>query len=341
MKTKPLAALLALALACPSSARPSPPTAAQLARLRLGDGFTLTYQVTAHDLRPAALRARQVADAEKATGEALAAGRLPKNMAGYYAVQNAALARPRPNEHFDLTLSARDGRLLYLSNRSGRDQKAGTKSAILLDGDREYEVNGETSAMINNDGWRNAPVYRGENVARLPFCPLPGVGFPGVDLIQNPVRAQATPPGARFTGLVPRLNLIGDPPYRPGEIKAILYQGRLRVVSLAVGPRAVPHQAWHITAFRLMQDHWVGTTMVMTTYENGTPTSEARYRLIEARPEALEAPAFAMDNYLAQGASVFDSAGISISFPYDPKGGTLKEQAAKARAARTPAASRK
>ena len=330
----------ALVLACAATAGPPAPTAVQLSRMRLGDGFTLVYRVTAHDLRPQSLRERQVAEARQATGEALAAGRLPKNMAGYYERQNAALARLRPDEHFTITLSARAGRLLYLSTRgskSGKEgiKKDGTTEAIILDGDKEYGAIGTTAAEINNDAWRTAPVYRGENVDRLAFCPLPGVGLPGVDLIQSPVRAGATPDGhTRFTGLVPRLNLMdGDSPYRAGAVEAVLRQGRLRVVSLTVGPPGAPEQAWKITAFRLVQGHWVGTAMQMTSFEAGTPVSEADYQLLDMRPASLDAEAFDLDTYLTRGASVFDaSTGNSFSFKYNPDDGSLKEQAVAARA---------
>ena len=333
---------MALALAGAASAGPPAPTAVQLSRMRLGDGFTLVYQVTTHDLRPQALRERQVAAARQATGEALAAARMPKNMAGYYERQNADLARLRPDEHFTVTLSARAGRLLYLSTRgskSGKEgvKKDGTMGAIVLDGDKEYGAIGTTAAEINNDAWRTAPVYRGENVDRLAFCPLPGVGLPGVDLIQSPVRAGATPDGhARFTGLVPRLNLMdGDSPYKVGAVEAVLRQGRLRVVSLTVGPPAAPEQAWKITAFRLVQGHWTGTAMQMTSYEAGVPTSEANYHLLDTRPASLDAEAFELDTYLTKGASVFDnSTGNSFSFKYDPDDGSLREQAIAARASK-------
>ena len=290
MKRPLRAALLFLTLACPASAGPQTPTAAQLSHLRLGDGFTLVYRVTARDLRPPDLRAKEMAEARQATGGALAAGRMPKQMAGYYEAQNASLGKPRPDERFTITLSARDGRLLYLSTRGAKPEKPETRQAIILDGEKEYEAEGRTAAAINNDGWRSAPVYKGENVDRLAFYPLPGVGLPGMDLIQDPVRAGMTPDGhTRFTRRVPRLNLIdGDTPYRAGALEAVLSQGRLRVVSLAVGPPAAPEQAWHIAAFRLVQDHWVGSAMRITTYEGGRPMSEAEYQLLEARTTALE-----------------------------------------------------
>lgn|GEM_PF-3354877 len=345
MKTRAFAGITILILAAPlllaipraTSAGPSLPTAAQLSRLRLGDGFTLVYQVTARDLRTADLRAKEMAEARQATGEALAAGRMPKRMAGYYEVQNEALGKPRPDERFTITLSAREGRLLYLSTRGSKPGKTETRQAILLDAEKEYEVDGKTAAAISNDGWRDAPLYHDENVDRLAFCPLPGVGLPGVDLIQVPVRTGTTPEGhVRFTGLVPRLNLIdGDSPYKAGTLETVLSQGRLRVVSLTVGPPAAPEQAWRIAAYRLVQDHWVGSAMRMTTFEAGTPTSEAEYQLLEARAVALDAAAFGIETYLAKGAAVSDdSTGSSINFAYDPQGGTLKEQAAEARAAK-------
>ena len=177
--------------------------------------------------------------------------------------QTLSIGRTSPTEQFTLTLSARDGRLLYLSTRGAKNPTEGTKTAIVLDGDKEYEATGKTAAEINNDGRSSAPAYRDENVDRLAFCPLPGVSLPGVDLIQSPVQAGLMPGGRiRFTGLVPRLNLIdGNSPYRTGEAEAVLKQGRLQVVSLTVGPHASPEQAWKMTSFRLVQSHWVASAM--------------------------------------------------------------------------------
>jgi len=127
----PVTAAFALTLACPASACPSPTTAVQLAHMCLGDGFTLIYQATARDLRPALLREKQTVEAKKATSEALAAGRMQKNMADNYSSWGAS------------------------------DRKTGTESAILLDGDIEYEVNGKVPATISNDGWRTALIYGG------------------------------------------------------------------------------------------------------------------------------------------------------------------------------------
>lgn len=63
--------------------------------MRLGDGFTLIYQATARDLRPAFLRPvflreKQTAEAKKAISEALAAGRMQKNMADNYSIWGAS-----------------------------------------------------------------------------------------------------------------------------------------------------------------------------------------------------------------------------------------------------------
>ena len=91
----PVTAAFALTLACPASACPSPTTAVQLAHMCLGDGFTLIYQATARDLRPAflrpaLLREKQTVEAKKATSEALAAGRMQKNMADNYSSWGAS-----------------------------------------------------------------------------------------------------------------------------------------------------------------------------------------------------------------------------------------------------------
>ena len=139
MKTALIAAPMAapFALACPASARPSPMAAAQI--VRLGDGFTLIYQATARDPRPAFLREKQTAEAKKATSEALAAVRMQKSMADDYATQDAGLARPRPTEiHSATTLSAYDRRFSHLSSRGTNDREVGTEAAILLDGDIEH-----------------------------------------------------------------------------------------------------------------------------------------------------------------------------------------------------------
>ena len=341
MKVLPAVALTFLAL---SSAAAQAPTAQQLSRLRLHDGFTLVYQVTVRDVRTPGLRAKDAADQQTGIGKMIAAGQIAKSMRDYYEKQALELGALRPVEQFSITLSGRDDKLLYLSTRGATDKKRDTKTAIVLDAEKEYEVDGKTSAMINNDGWRNAPMYAGENVDRLAFCPLPGVGLPGVDLIRSPLSAGTASDGRYlFAGQLPRLNLLdGDTPYKSGSLEAALSQGRLKVITLTVGSPALPQQVCQIRTSQLFQGHWVGTQMRLTGYQKALadasetlssdlPTYTADYRLVEAQEKSLAAPAFDAGSYLAPGARVFDdSTGSTFAFTYDARGGTLKEQEAKA-----------
>ena len=280
-----------------------------------------------------------------------AAGRIAPSMRNYFEKQALELGQARLPEHFTITLSARDGKLLYLSTRGG----GGIRTEIVLEGNKEYEADepstgsiadGLTAGIINNDGWRNAPAYADENVDRLAFCPRPGVGLPDIDLIQAPVRAGAISGGhVWFTGNVPRLNVItgGENPYRAGELETVTTRGHLRVISLTVGTPAVPLQVWKITAFQLFQDHWIGTQMALTGYaaaladaldklSSNLPTYVADYQLMEARPAALDASAFEVGTCVRDKAGISDnSTGNTLTFTYDKNGGTLKEQAEAAR----------
>ena len=163
------AVFLAFALTAASAAQTPGPV--PLAVPRLHDGFTLTYTVTVRDVRSAALRLKNVADQRKGIAEELASGLMTPQQAAGFETQAASLGDHRPDEHFDITLSARDGKLLYLSTRGGRYLKEKIKDAILLDGDKAYEAVGSEAVSIENDAWRSAPVYRGENVDRLGFLP--------------------------------------------------------------------------------------------------------------------------------------------------------------------------
>jgi hypothetical protein len=341
MKLSSAAVLLSLTLtSVTASADAQFPTVQQLSDLRLHDGFTLIYQVTVRDVRTAALRASDVGDARAGNAKEVLRQHYSKSVADQMEVQAAFLGRLRQDEHFTVTLSARDGKLLYLSTRGGARLKDGSTQAIILDGEKEYEANDPMSAMINNDTWQTAPVYRDENVDRLAFYPLPGVGLPGVDSIQQPIRAGVTADGhAHFRGLVPLINIVGaDPPYKIGEVDSVSMGGHLRIVSLLVGAPAVPLEHWKISTFRLFQEHWIGTQMQMIQYQGASafdtdvitsnlPTCVADYVLTEARPAALNASAFAAETYLAKGARVFDdSTGNSVLFTYDPNVGSLKEQ---------------
>ena len=337
---------LALSSAAFAQSPPAPsPTPQQLLNLRLHDGFTLTYQVMVHDVRTAALRAKDVTDQQEFIKRAVAEGHMTRQEADDYQKQGLTLGQHQPDVHFQITLTARDGKLLYLSNRSARDQKNGTKSAIVLEGDKEYESADATGALINNDAWRNAPVYRDENVDRLAFCPMPGGGLPNVDLIQAPLPPSRLPGGHfLYQGAVPRLNWIDDEtPYRAGSVETALDQGRLKVVRLTVGLPSVSQQTWQMTGFRLFQGHWLATRMQWTEYEASSaeagekltsdlPTATADYKLIEARPTALDASALEIGTYLRNQASVSDnSTGITLTFAYNKNGRTLKEQSEAAR----------
>jgi len=280
--------------------------AQQISGLRLTDGFTMTYRVTVRDRRTLPMLAQ--------SGE----------------------RAPHATEQFSITLSGRDGRLLFLSSR-GRQGQIDSK-AIVLDGNREYEATGRANAMINADGPRDGTVYRNENVDRLEYCPLPGVGLPGVDLIQSPVLAARTSAGhLLFTGRVPRLNIVGEEPYQPGTIEAVLAQGHLKILSLAVRPQPLLWQTWHFTSFRLFQRQWIGGQMQAALYygtaKHTAPSFIADYRLVDARPTPLPASAFDIAAYLAKGSNVLDTAD-GLSFPFDLQTGDLKTQARKATAAR-------
>ena len=287
----------------------------QMADMRLRDGFTLVYDVTVRDVRPRALLATQ---------------------------GNQTL---HPVERFSVTLSGRDGKLLYLGTWGFQNQKEKMTTAVVLDGDREYEATGKNIGMINADGPRDGAAYGCENMDRLRYCPLPGVGLPGVDLIQSPIcDAMASDGHAHFSGRVPRINLVGEEPYQPGEVEAAVLQGRLKVLSLTVGSPAAPDQAWNITESRLFEGHWIGARLRETQYYQAPTTGVGKqgglvpgfiadFELLKARNAPLEVSAFDIGNDLDQGASVLDTAdGLSLTF--DPQAGSLKQQAAQANAAR-------
>lgn len=327
------AVFLAFALTAASAAQPPGP--APLAGLRLHDGFTLTYAVTVRDTRSAALRLKNVADQRKGIAEELASGLMTPQQAAGFETQAASLGDHRPDEHFDITLSARDGKLLYLSTRGGRYLKEKIKDAILLDGDKAYEAVGSEAVSIENDAWRSAPVYRGENVDRLGFFPLPALGLPNVDLIQHPGRAVTTAGGhLQIEGAVPRFNIIegGETPYKPGVIEAVPVGGTLRVLSLKVGSASVPQQSWAWTAFQRFQGQWLGTKMRMVGYEEAAPSYTADYALTEARSSAAALSAFEITSSLADGATVTDSSdGNTFAFHYSALGGSLAQQEQRAR----------
>lgn len=341
MKPSPTLAVL-VTITLTASAVAQAPTGAQLSDLRLHDGFTLVYQVTVRDVRTPALRQKEVADQQAGVAKEEATGHIVQSMRSFFEKQALELGQTRTTERFTITLSARDGKLLYLSTRPARYLKDGTKIAIVLDGSKEYESDDPSGGIINNDGWRNAPAYAGENVDRLAFCPLPGVGLPDVDLIQSPLAPSRMPNGHfLYAGLVPRLNLInGETPYKAGSIEAVSAKGRLKVVGLIVGTAAAPQQIWQITGYQFFQGHWLGAQMRWTEYKaslandgekltSDLPTTVADYQLVESRPAALELPAFEIGTYLSGNAVVSDSStGSTVVFAYDKRGGTLEEQAA-------------
>jgi len=198
------------------------PTPKQLSDLRLHDGFTLKYQVTVRDVRSAALRERDVAGEQNSIKRRVAEGHMTPSQAEMYQKQALTLGLHSPDEHFTITLSARDGKLLYLSTRGRMKLKDGPSQAIVMDGPIEYEAVGPMNGTISS----------GENVDRLAFCPPPGVGMPGVDLVQQPIRAGTTSDGhTHFRGRVPLLNVGGmDPVYKIGEIDTVSVSGYLRIV---------------------------------------------------------------------------------------------------------------
>lgn len=147
MKLFSAAFLLLLALSSAVSAQTVPAKTAsvlsltpqQLSNLRLHDGFTLTYQGTLRDVRTAALRKRQVVDQQNGIKKRVAEGHMTASQAQMYQTQALTLGLLQAEEHFTITLSARDGKLLYLSTRNRVKLKDGSSQAIVLDGPLEYE----------------------------------------------------------------------------------------------------------------------------------------------------------------------------------------------------------
>ncbi len=301
MKRLYAAALLFALMAPAANAGPSAaptPSAAEVAGLRLTSPFTLVYAVTVQDVRAPTLRLAQ-----------------------------SGTRDPMPDNNSLITVSARDGRLLYRTARG---------KVVILDGQCAYEGGGDgkMGSVWADQGWVGK-AYHNENVDRLPFLPLPGVGLPGVALIQSPVLLKLIGAGqVRFTGRVPRLNFIGDGTYFPGTIDVVRVGGRLRTVSLTVRSDIV-NEAWTFGAYRQFQGHWVATRMRMRQSEGDAPTFVSTYTLVKAVPAAPDAAQFDLRTYLVKGANVFDMTGIrgSVNYVYDPQAGDLQAQADRARLA--------
>ncbi|MEO7714801.1 MAG: sigma-70 family RNA polymerase sigma factor [Capsulimonas sp.] len=319
----------------------------QLNQMRLTGDFTLTYTVYAHDMRtPELLKAerdQQIGEVDKQ----VASGQYPGDGARLRRETEEAYRAPRPDTRASVTLSGHAGKLLVQSVSAVPSNDLDAMQTMIFDGNKLYQTGRRDYIGIYNDGDRKPGArYHDENVGRLAFTPMPGIGLPGMDLVQSPTHPRRTKDNMTlFDGAIPRFGLVagGESPYNPGQITVTTEDGRLRVVSTLVGSSAKPRMRWELSDFRLLKEHWIAGRMRQTIYEelpiqwktSAPPvTWQEDFQLTQASAHARELSAFAPETYLDKGANISDIAfGLSSGqFTYDPAAGTIAEQIQRARA---------
>ena len=311
--------------------------------MRLQGGFTLRYLVTVQDLRSPATRAAEMEEERQGIDRAVREGHIAADQKDrYLADATRFYGQSRPIERFLIMLASRDGTLLYKSTRGSRIEEPTVRQVVILDGADAYEADGTTAAAVYADGGETAG-YQDQNVDRLAFCPLPGVGLPGVDLMRSPKFLATEPDGdTRFSVYTPLLNLStgGETPYKAGEAVVMTTQGRLKVVSLVVGTQAMPSQTILFDRYRLFQGHWIAGHIQMTSFEDAgdkslpdLPTTESDFQIQGVSGTPPSPVDFDIATYLVKGARVADDAtGNSVFFTFDPEQGSFRRQDDQARA---------
>ena len=337
--TVPACALLAIA-ALPASALPAPaqtpPTLAKVQSLRLHDGFTLTYTAVETDVRSPALKAARAAGIRADYARMVAQGNCTQAQAdGMVRMIEGGERAPHPPKQYQVTLSGAGGRLLCVSRQTaGRDYASDQKGkasplpldteVVLYDGHKTYDYSSQMKRMTIDDGWRG-----------MRFALLPGVGLPGLPLVQPPQGDTPQTPtdgGLACTVLETRQFLPGrpDPLYQWGVVSTDGGGDGLRVTrAVTVDGSGRPFQEWDFTQPAPFQGVQLARRVHSVEDEplaDGTP-SPARtvdFVVSAATDAPLPDARFDIRSHLPAGAAIYENQ--AYHYRYDPAGGDLETQ---------------
>ena len=244
------ALLLALPLAAlrlTAQAQPVP----EADHLQLGGDFTLRYAVTVTDLETPQARLHEYQQLRRDYDELLKKDPYRQPVpADYYAPFSYFQERQPSVRHLILTVSARNGVLLW------RSQEGGHAFALAY--------NGRNGTQLFSDG-HDGRIENGFKFGEMTDCPLPAVGLPYAPLFNNATIASTDGANQTWEGQCLVLNGEGAQNamvYAPGTIRVVKDGGTWKVLfadSLEQRLDFLEHQRFH----RL----WLASRFRLTKYD--------------------------------------------------------------------------
>ena len=310
-----------------SSSTPNPHLSAppdlpqKIKLLNLSQPFTLTFKQTSRDVRDWGQKAKQFKEQQNNYSIMVEKGQLTRQEADQILSQMAPSLSSSTPYVTTVTLSARDGKLLYRS----QGVRPHDNLTMITDGKQVFKYTEFNHQADIFTGLRWSPPTGP--------CPLPGVGVPFLPLIKS--QATSVPVMLGVKGSESLSSDVVDFPisyssltYSPGVAKVSSQEGRLQLTSVAIVVKRETASTWLFSAYWPFQGTWIASNFLWTQYTYGEPAEDYRFTLLSANAQALAPRNFQEETWLPRGAVVTDHTGpAQVGFDYDPNKGDLKSQA--------------
>lgn len=289
--------------------------------------FTLRYRATKRDVGGRASGERMLEYERLKYGYMVSEGKATRKQAEEVLAQMAADAarRPRPPESFEVSVAARDGKLLYTREQSGR------RDHVLYDGKRTYALSSRNSLLHITGRF---------DFVEMEDFPIPGLSLPYVPVVSGPP-AEIGGSGASIKAVFrsPLVNVSGADGISYARSVAESEGGgapTLRRLTISTRPNA-PTQSWEFGARQALGDVTVAGQMRLTQYEPksfvwrgrpspSVPATVTDFTLISATTTPPDLAAFDPRAWLKRGTDVQDDRGGSpVVFRYKDQAGSLEE----------------
>lgn len=314
-----------------------------LPALELKDGFTLRYDLTEKDMRTPQMRlleAKQFASAEQ---HAVLQG-FQKQADADRAIQSEKTVDTMPvtPHEYHVTLSAQNGKLLYISEQHGTPSYGLTPDnrwitepyetkVVLYDGQKTYSIRSCPQSNVVP----HMEIYTGFRPDNMMNCLLPGAGLPSMPLVKAASSATLS------SGAAIRCDVFSfsGNKYWPGMVTLQGAGRNAKLSRMVVGQPDHPMEVWKFQKPQAFQGSWISRIAVHATFpfmflDKSVPSGPlkiAKYAVTDIQPSPLSISQFDISTYLVPNMDVEDHSvqkyGMEThSFRYNPAGGDLEVQ---------------
>ena len=289
-----------------------------LPNLELKDGFTLRYDLTEKDTRTPQMRlleAQQFASAEQ---HAVLQG-FQKQADANRAIQSEKTVDTMPvtPHEYHVTLSAQNGKLLYISEQHGTPSYGLTPDnrwitepyetkVILYDGQKTYSIRSCPQSNVVP----RMEIYTGFRPDDMMNCLLPGVGLPSMPLVKAASLAKLS------SGATIRCDVFSfsGNKYWPGMVTLQGAGRNAKLSRMIVGQPDHPMEVWKFQKPQAFQGGWISRIAVHATFpfmflEKSVPSGPlkiAKYAVTDIQPSPLSMSQFDIHTYVVPNMDVED-----------------------------------